>query len=556
MVKKNVALILILLFVLSPASVFAADAFSLALSAGEVKRGEKLTISGTVPVESGTVVIKVVTPRQTVLYIDVVEAANSRYEASVQIPADEDLAPSGIYTVAAGMGTASQTKTFIVPGAPVVNPPGGGGGENPAPAPGSPGSSGGGSSPTPQPDGSGSLTGSIPAGVGSASGSVIRPELTSDGRYIVGAGTITEAADQAQDSVTIQLPAEAGQSGAPVEFPSESLRTLQQRSLELIVTTGDRTVRFPAGSIPVQEDLQARVRIVLKSAYTEEARALVQRSIGSNSDYASTDIVLSVVIEIISGNSMTEIHQLNRPAVVSLELTEAQERSIASNLAGVYYVNGRSLEYVPGTLKDGRFTFTAGHFSYYAILEYNKTFTDLAGHWAEEAVKALAAKHLVTGVDERRYEPNRSITRAEFATLLMRALNHEGIRADAAASPAQAFRDVPAGRYYSEHVKQAATIGLMSGYGGAFRPNDPITREEAVVALVRAAEQSGLTASKQGEPAFADAKSISAWAAEAVNEAWSLGLIQGDGTRFNPKHSVNRAEVAIMIHRLITDRSL
>ncbi|MFG1732964.1 S-layer homology domain-containing protein [Paenibacillus sp. 843] len=553
MLKKNVALMLILLFILSPASVFAAEDFSLSLSASEVKRGDEITISGTVPVEAGDVVVKMVTPRQTVLYIDVIAAAAGRYSTKVGIPADEDLAPSGVYTVTAGTGSSTDSRTFRIAGAP-VNPPGGGdggdGGGNPGGgSPGSGGSSGGGGSVTPPP----SSSGGIPAGAGSAPGSIIHPELTSDGRYIVGEDTMAEAVNQAKESVTIELPASAGESGSALELAAGSIHALVKRNLDLIVTSGNRTVRLPAGSIAVPNDKSALIRIVLKAAYTEEARALIQRSLSSKTDYSATDVVLSVVIQIVSGNNVTEVHNLTKPAVVSFKLTEAQEKQISSDLAGVYYVDGSGIEHVPGTLKNGTFIFMADHFSYYAVLEYNKSFIDMAGHWAEDAVKALAAKGLVTGVDERRYEPNRGITRAEFVTLIMRSIQHEGN--NSAVNGANPFKDVPTGRYYTEFVTKAAALGIVSGYEGAFRPNDPITREEAVVSLIRAAAYLNLEETTQGESAFADAESISTWAMAAVHEAWTLGLIQGDGMSFNPKRSVTRAEVAVMIHRLIADRS-
>ncbi|MNI92324.1 Endoglucanase precursor [compost metagenome] len=94
-------------------------------------------------------------------------------------------------------------------------------------------------------------------------------------------------------------------------------------------------------------------------------------------------------------------------------------------------------------------------------------------------------------------------------------------------------------------------MGIISGYGGKFRPADPITREEAVTALVRAAESFSLAAAVQAEPAFGDSKVISSWALPAVKEAWTLGLIQGDGSQFHPQNPVTRAEVAVMINRLL-----
>src|SRR5690606_25604396 len=107
---------------------------------------------------------------------------------------------------------------------------------------------------------------------------------------------------------------------------------------------------------------------------------------------------------------------------VTLKLTKEQASKLRLELAGVYDVDGQKATYVRGVVRNDQFTFDASHFSYYAVLEYDKQFADMANHWAEASVKALAAKHIVTGVDELHYQPERSIKRADFATMLIRSL--------------------------------------------------------------------------------------------------------------------------------------
>ncbi|MNI56186.1 Endo-1,4-beta-xylanase A precursor [compost metagenome] len=259
--------------------------------------------------------------------------------------------------------------------------------------------------------------------------------------------------------------------------------------------------------------------------------------------------MLSLVIQLVNGSSVTEIHQLSEPANVSLKLTEAQQAAFAADLAGIYYVDGSSAEYVPGTIANGIVTFKASHFSTYALLVYDKSFADMSGHWAEAAVKSLAAKHLVNGVDAEHYEPGRGITRAEFAALLMRAVERTGsVPSSIAAAP---FSDVPSASYYAGQAAEAAAMGIMNGYEGAFRPDERITRQEAAVAMVNAAQYFKLAAGSQVSPAYADAQDIATWAAASVAEAGASGLMQGDGMKFQPKKQVTRAEVAVMVNRLV-----
>lgn len=562
--KKVVAAIMALLFLCSPAAVFAAEPFSLHLSGKEAERGGSITLSGKTPGLSDKVVVKVVSPVQTVFYIDVLTASGGAYSQRLSIPASTVLAPSGTYTVVAGSGGTTLTGTFTVPGgeapgnpdpgtptpapvtptpAPVTPTP------TPTPSPGTPGNPGAGGS------GSGqtSPAAPIPAGAGEASGARIKPESSSNGSYQVGADTLMQAMQQAAGQVTIELPAAAGEAGLVLELPVKSLDVLNTGNTGLVLTDGSRTVSFPAGALKLSGHDGTRLVITLKASWNAEAKSLVTRSVGSNAAYLPTGVVLSLVLQLVNGSSVIEIHQLAKPADVSLKLTEAQKAAVKSKLAGIYYVNGSSAEYMPGSVADGTVTFRAEHFSTYALLEYDKNFADMSGHWAESAVKSLSAKHLVNGVDAEHYEPARGITRAEFVALLMRAVERTGsVTSTLASAP---FSDVPSSSYYAQQAAEAAAMGIMNGYDGAFRPGDRITREEAAVALVNAAKHFSLTSGSLASPAYIDAKEISSWAAASIAEAGKNGLMQGDGSRFQPKKQVTRAEVAVMMNRLVQSGS-
>ncbi|MGO4107879.1 S-layer homology domain-containing protein [Paenibacillus sp. YAF4_2] len=532
--KKVLAALLALFIVILPATGYAAASFALNVSAKEVLRGDEITFSGTA---SGDVTLKIIRPNKTLFYMDVIESSNGSYSTTITIPDTEDFAPWGVYNVAASSGTSTASKTFSV-----VEKLGDGGSTDPDPdEPSNPGNGGGTVTPP--------ANTSIPSDAGSAAGSVIQPEL-SNGSYIFGSGTLASAIANAHGSVTVELPAQASDSGNALNFPAQALKDLKDKNVDLILISGNATIRIPAGSITASAASDAQIRIILNTTLTSDAKNIINGTIQSKPEYVSTGIVISVSIQVITSNGVTEIHNLDKPAEVSIKLTEEQAKKIHSNLAGVYFVNGTDLEYVGGKVKGDTFTFKAKHFSSYTILEYGKSYEDLAsGHWAEVAVKSLSAKHIITGVDNQHYAPNRNITRAEFATMMMRAVDWTGNASDEAGT--NPFKDVPNGLYYTDAVTRAASLGIVSGYSGAFRPNDTITREEAVVALMRAVKYFDLSASDKAAPVFADAKQISAWATDAVNKAWSAGLMEGDGKLFHPKQQLTRAEVAVMMNRLL-----
>lgn len=539
--KKYFTAILLCLLLLPPISSHAAGAsLILNLSAKEVLRGGEITLSGTVAKSDSEdeVVIKIVSPKQTVFYLDVLPVSDGSYSATVAIPGKEELAPFGDYTVVAGSGAAKEVKTFAVVRSISEEP---GDGEET----GGGGTTGPGTTPA---DDTG-----IPADAGQASGSNIEPELGKDGHYRIGSETFAQAIKQGDGAVTIQLPAAASESGSALVFPAEALKDLQTQKQDLIIMSGNVAIRFPAGSIAASSNEQSLVRIVLSAAMTDEVKQLIERSLQANAGYTSTGLVFSVSIEMVTGDKVVEIKQLDKPAEATLKLTKEQEKTLRLKLAGIYGVDGKAIRYVGGKMDQGSFTFMVQNLSYYTILEYDKTFVDMTGHWAEDAVKELAAKHIVTGVDDQHFKPDRTVTRAEFITMVMRAMEQAG-HADIQ-NPTHSYVDVPANMYYAEHVAAASSLGIVTGYNGAFRPNDQITRQEAAAILVRAAEYFSFSKTTKGQLPFADAGEISAWALSPVSEAWEMGLIQGDGHRFNPHHSTTRAQSAVMIGRLLADRT-
>ncbi|NGP58241.1 DUF5011 domain-containing protein [Paenibacillus thiaminolyticus] len=172
-------------------------------------------------------------------------------------------------------------------------------------------------------------------------------------------------------------------------------------------------------------------------------------------------------------------------------------------------------------------------------------FTDVEGHWASEAILKLAAAGVITGYPDGTFKPSRSLTRAEFVTLLVHALKLEMHREPI-------FTD-SANHWASEAISIAQEYGLIKGYNAnIFGPDDRITREQmaAVIARVYAGDR---VPSSEELPALAyeDAADISAWAADAVH--WVTGqqiMIGNDQRQFRPKGFTSRAEAAVVLAKL------
>lgn len=171
------------------------------------------------------------------------------------------------------------------------------------------------------------------------------------------------------------------------------------------------------------------------------------------------------------------------------------------------------------------------------------------GSWYYDAVQYVRANGFFNGTSETTFTPNGTLTRGMFVTVLGRMA---GVKA-ADYAGATGFSDVHEDSYCAPFVKWAVQYGITTGTGnGKFSPNEPVTREQMAAFLVRYFEAFGVSyetgANVAAQPA--DLASTSSWARDAVSKLWKQGLLNGDGTNFDPKSGATRAETAMVCMRL------
>lgn len=153
----------------------------------------------------------------------------------------------------------------------------------------------------------------------------------------------------------------------------------------------------------------------------------------------------------------------------------------------------------------------------------------------------LAARGIVTGVTSDEFKPKQSVTRAEFAALLVRAL---GLSASASAP----FLDVAESDWYAEAVAAAYEAGLVQGAAAnRFLPHASITRQEMAVMLYRAkAYIDRIPAHGQAKTA-SDLDEAAGWAQEAIADMLNLGWMQGRGEDVFAPLGITRREEAAQV---------
>ena len=169
--------------------------------------------------------------------------------------------------------------------------------------------------------------------------------------------------------------------------------------------------------------------------------------------------------------------------------------------------------------------------------------------WAQSAIEDLAAKGIIKGIGGDSFAPTQNVSRAEFVTLLVRALKltNTGTLGD--------FNDVKAGAWYTDAISIAVNSGIVKGSGsGKFEPGREITREEMAIMVANALKLTGqqLDRSNASLQNFTDKGKIAPYALDSVALLTNLGIINGiDADQFGPKGITNRAQAAVIIFRLL-----
>ena len=167
--------------------------------------------------------------------------------------------------------------------------------------------------------------------------------------------------------------------------------------------------------------------------------------------------------------------------------------------------------------------------------------------WAASHIDYLFEKTVVNGTGNNNYSPAQNVTRGDFMLMLYRALN-------LTATDRGNFSDVPKDSYYYKAIAVAKSLGIAKGYMDKFMPSAGITREDAMVLVDRALiiEGKKLSVGKDSDLySFKDRKSVSDYAAASVATLVKAGVIQGSNSYLNPKSLISRAEMAVILYKVL-----
>ncbi|MEN6461558.1 MAG: S-layer homology domain-containing protein [Syntrophomonas sp.] len=163
--------------------------------------------------------------------------------------------------------------------------------------------------------------------------------------------------------------------------------------------------------------------------------------------------------------------------------------------------------------------------------------TDISGHWAGNNINKLVKSGVISGYPDGTFKPDKTISRAEFVTIIVRAFKLPP-------KAGKVFADT-ANHWAKDSIATAAAYGIVNGYNSTkFGPDDNITREQMAVILDKALKLNNAAGGKN----FIDQAKISTWAKDAVVRVNQNGIFAGYPDKsFKPKASAARAEAATVI---------
>ena len=166
-----------------------------------------------------------------------------------------------------------------------------------------------------------------------------------------------------------------------------------------------------------------------------------------------------------------------------------------------------------------------------------------ANHWAANSIQRCVENGFFNGQSETRFGLGQNMSRSAFAVVLCRFFGWE-----TTAPTEQTYPDVPVDAWYAGAVEAAYRHGAITMQREAFRPNDPITREELAVMLVRALGYGEIAGLAQDLPMpFEDVDTNKGY----ITMAYDLGVVNGTtATTFSPDRTATREQVAVMLMRI------
>ena len=332
------------------------------------------------------------------------------------------------------------------------------------------------------------------------------------------------------------------------------------KGIDYIIPAKEVKIEEVAKTLGVKEESLKEIKVEVK---IEKSDLLVSEGMEKTAKQNNYEIVVSpvdfkVVAKTTSKDGKeneVEVSRFNKYVERVMEIPENTDPNKITT--GIVYNGDGSFSHVPTSVYNNNKAYFARINSLtnsnYSVIWNPIEVKSVENHWAKESVNDMASRLII--FDPEEFNPDDSITRADFAEYIVRALglyrkdgDHENNFSDVEISDERAIGILTANEY-----------GIVTGYpDGTFKPNGKISREEAMVMYQRAMNITELVGEDllQYEN-YTDYKTVSDWAQNNVKTVLSAHVFNGKNeTSIEPKSDLTYAEAAEAIRNLLVESEL
>ncbi len=349
------------------------------------------------------------------------------------------------------------------------------------------------------------------------------------------------------------------------ELSGQMVKIMESKEAVLEIKTDRATYTLPAEQVNIDSISRQLGRLIALqnirvqievAAPTPAVQRLVENAAAKES-FTLVAPPISFKVKAVSEGTTVEVSTFN----AYVERTIAIPEGVGADkiTTGVVVEPDGTVRHVPTKIVqvDGKWYAQINSLtnSTYSVIWKPLQFKDASNHWAEKAINNMASRMVVEGTGDSLFTPDREITRAEFISIVVRGLGLRVTKGNIS------YKDVNITDWYYNTVSTAAEYSLISGYeDGTFRPNDKITREQAMVIVAEAMKLTRLSAKPPTNDllqSYVDSAEVSDWAKRSVEQNLLAALINGRSDQMlAPGAYMTRAEMATIIQKLLVRSGL
>jgi hypothetical protein len=349
----------------------------------------------------------------------------------------------------------------------------------------------------------------------------------------------------------------------------DTVEKLEQKNYDIIITMDGVKYSLPASEIDIKnvakemgldEDDVEDINIEISIKHIAQTQNILKYMEATKKD---CEIVFPPVEFEISATTELENGQIKKMEVSSFSGYIAREIEIPKDsdhehiTTGVVFNEDDTMSHIPTVvyMTEGMWYAKLNSMtnSTYSIIWNPITVESVANHWSKDIVNDMASRLIIENIED--FSPDDSITRGDYAEYITKAL---GLFRSGTGQTSK-FNDSNDFNELNDAIVIASEKGIIKGYpDGSFRPNDEITREEAMVMFARAMDLIGMDAGEENRISnYTDKDKISNWAYDSVEKVINSHVFNGKTeSTIDTKGSFTYAEAATAIRNLLIEANL